>query len=111
MSEVNGLPRPPFFPNSRSAVEAREARKMKELLESRRNTAERANELNQRTKTHTKVDIPDKVKDFSRIKAAVDSAPPIDNSAKIDRLKKQIKAGDYQVDYDALADKILTSEY
>ncbi len=111
MSEVKGLPRPPFFPNSRTAVKSRETRKMKELLNSRRNTLERANELNQKTAGHTKVNIPDKVKDFSRIKAAVDSAPQIDNSAKIARLKKQVQSGEYKVDYDALADKILTSEY
>lgn len=111
MSEVKGLPRPPFFPNSRAAVKARESRKMQELLDSRTNTPERTNELTKHAQGHTKVDIPDKVKDFSRIKAAVDSAPDIDNSSKIADLKQRIKSGTYNVDYDALADKILTSEY
>ena len=111
MSEINGVPRPPFFPNSPSAKKARDARKMQKLLESRRNSAERTKEINDVSKKHTKVDINDKVRDFSRIKAAVDNAPDIDNSEKIAKLKSQIKNGEYKVDYEALADKIITSEY
>ena len=53
-----------------------------------------------------KVDISDSVKNFSRIKKAVDLAPELDQSAKVDSLKKQIDNGTYAINYDALADKI-----
>ena len=76
-----------------------------------RNSSERKSEIAQNTKEDVKVDIPDSIKDFSRIKSAVDSAPPIDNSAKIADLKSRINNGTYKVDYDALADKILTNEF
>ena len=46
---------------------------------------------------------------ISRIKKAVDTAGDIDHSAKIADLKARIKAGTYQVDYDAVADKMLES--
>ena len=39
------------------------------------------------------------------------SAPETDNSEKIARLKAQINAGTYEIDYDGLADKILNSEF
>jgi negative regulator of flagellin synthesis FlgM len=51
------------------------------------------------------------VRDFSRIKKAAASAPEQDNSEKIARLKAQIQAGTYEVDYDGLADKMLQSEF
>jgi negative regulator of flagellin synthesis FlgM len=41
----------------------------------------------------------------------VDMAPDVDNTDKIARLKQQIKAGTYNVNYDKLADKILESEF
>jgi negative regulator of flagellin synthesis FlgM len=76
-----------------------------------RNTTERASELSEKTSTDAKVNIPEGVKDFSRIKKAAMSAPDVDNSEKIARLKAQIAAGTYEVDYDGLADKILNSEF
>ena len=51
------------------------------------------------------------VKDFSRIKKAVDQAPAIDNSEKIARLKEQIGNGTYQMDYDAIAERMLNREF
>jgi negative regulator of flagellin synthesis FlgM len=72
---------------------------------------ERASEISERTSGDAKVNIPEGVKEFSRIKKAAMTAPETDNSEKIARLKAQIAAGTYEVDYDALADKILTSEY
>jgi negative regulator of flagellin synthesis FlgM len=60
---------------------------------------------------HAKVEIPNAVKDYARIKKAVDMAPEVDNSEKIARLKEQIKAGSYNVNYEKLADKILESEF
>jgi negative regulator of flagellin synthesis FlgM len=77
----------------------------------KRNSMEKASELSERTSTDAKVSIPEGVKDFSRIKKAATSAPEVDNSEKIARLKAQIAAGSYEIDYDSLADKILESEF
>lgn len=93
MSEIQGLPRPPFFPNSKSAQEAKEAREARQMKQMRRNSSERANELESLSRSHTKIDIPETVKDFSRIKNAVDNAPDIDNSEKVARLKAKYKKG------------------
>lgn len=101
--------RAPFFPNSKSAQKEIENAKRARFL--RRNTAERANDLNNMAARDAKVTIPESVRDFSRIKKAVDMAPPIDNTDKIARLRSQIQAGTYQPDYDAIADKILSEEY
>ena len=75
------------------------------------NSPERTTEIMDRTGADAKVNIGDGVKDFARIKKAAMNAPEQDNSEKIARLKAQIAAGTYEVDYDGLADKILTSEY
>jgi negative regulator of flagellin synthesis FlgM len=75
------------------------------------NSLERATELTEKTSGDAKVSIPEGVKEFSKIKKAALSAPEADNSEKIARLKAQIAAGTYEVDYDAIADKILTSEF
>lgn len=77
----------------------------------KRNSMERATELSDKTATDAKVSIPEGVKDFSRIKKAAMNAPEQDNTEKIARLKAQIAAGTYEVDYDGLADKILSSEF
>ena len=98
-----------FFPNSKSAKNEKLAKSQKAAMQ--RNSYDRASELSAKTASHAKVEIPDAVKDFSRIKRAVDTAPDIDNSVKMARLKAQIKNGSYNVDYDAVADKILQSEY
>ena len=39
------------------------------------------------------------------------SAPDVDNTEKIARLKAQIASGTYEMDYDGMADKILSSEF
>lgn len=101
--------RAPFFPNSKTGQKEISHSKRAQAL--KRNTYQRAQELNNSSAKDAKVSIPESVKDFSRIKTAVDMAPPIDNTDKIARLKAQIQAGTYQPDYDAVADKILASEY
>ena len=101
--------RAPFLPNSKTAKREVEIANRSKLL--RRNTSQRANELSNNTAKDAKVTIPESVRDFSRIKKAVDMAPPIDNSDKIARLKSQIQAGTYKPDYDAIADRILSDEY
>ena len=100
--------RAPFFPRSRD-IDAKKAQIMTRIKN--RNTPERMKELNELTTGDAKVKINDAVKDFSRIKKAVDAAPEIDNSDKIAKLRQQIKDGTYKVDHDALADKILQSEF
>lgn len=101
--------RAPFFPRSKTAQA--EAAKAKSAAAMKRNPYERTAEIENKTSRDAKVSIPEKIRDFSRIKKAVDMAPEIDNSDKIASLKAQIQAGTYQPDYDALADKILTTEY
>lgn len=98
-----------FFPNSKSPAADRAGQAKKASI--MRNDPYRAQELRDTTKNDAKVDINDAVRDFSRIKKAVDAAPEIDNTDKIARLKQQIQAGTYQVDYDALADKMLANEF
>ena len=101
--------RAPFFPNSKSAQQ--EIEQLRRTRALKRNSYERIQELNDQTSNDAKVNIPDSIRDFSRIKKAVDSAPEIDNTDKIARLKAQIQAGSYQPDYDAIADKMLSREY
>lgn len=99
-----------FFPRSRSA-QAESTAKTKQAEGVERNTMARSSELQAKTSGDAKVSIPDGVKDFSRIKKVADAAPEVDNSEKIARLKAQIQAGTYEVDYDGLANKILESEF
>lgn len=101
--------RSPFFPRNRSAQLEKSAGAKTGELE--RNTPDRAGELSARTSQDAKVSIPDGVRDFSRIKKAAANAPEIDNSDKIARLRAQIQAGEYNIDYDGLADKMLQSEF
>jgi negative regulator of flagellin synthesis FlgM len=99
-----------FFPRGRD-VKSESTKGNGKVDGIQRNTMERASEISERTSGDAKVNIPEGVKEFSRIKKAAMTAPETDNSEKIARLKAQIAAGTYEVDYDALADKILTSEY
>ena len=104
--------RSPFFPRGRSANETGAAQGGGKVDGANRgNSTERASELTEKTATDAKVSIPDGVKDFSRIKKAAMSAPEVDNTEKIARLKAQIAAGTYEMDYDGIADKILSSEF
>lgn len=99
-----------FFPRSRD-TKTESANGGTKVDGTQRNTMERASELTDKTSADAKVNIPEGVKDFSRIKKAAMNAPEPDNSEKIARLKAQIDAGTYEIDYDAVADKILTSEF
>jgi negative regulator of flagellin synthesis FlgM len=97
-----------FFPKGRTAAQTESTKGGTQVGGSGRNTADRTSEIMDRTSADAKVNIGDGVKDFARIKKAAMSAPEPDNSEKIARLKAQIAAGTYEVDYDGLADKILT---
>jgi negative regulator of flagellin synthesis FlgM len=99
-----------FFPNAKNTPAKARAKSI-EPNYLPRNTDIRKKELENTTQKDAQVSIQDTVKDFARIKKAVDQATPVDNSAKIAQLKSQIKSGQYKIDYEAIADKILTSEY
>lgn len=101
--------RAPFFPNSKTGK--RDIAEAKQAASLRRNTYERAQQLNDIASRDAKVTIPDTIKDFSQIKKVADATGEIDNTDKIAALKAQIQAGTYKPDYDAIADKILASEY
>jgi len=97
-----------FFPNSKGGKLERS--KAADRILSKRNNLERKNQLEAFTKSDAKVDIPDAIKDFSRIKKAVDASPKIDNTDKIARLREQIQNGSYKVDYEAIADRLIAEE-
>jgi negative regulator of flagellin synthesis FlgM len=100
--------RAPFFPNS-PASQSRLKKAHESLL--KRNSEQRATQLREQSAHHANVQIPDAIRDFSKIKRTVDASPEVDNSDKIARLKQQIADGTYKVDYEALADKMLQSEF
>ena len=77
----------------------------------KRNSESRHSDLEAFSKSDSKDDSPDAIKDFSRIKKVADAAPEIDNTDKIARLKAQIADGSYKIDYDALSDKIMEQEF
>jgi len=99
-----------FFPNTKTQAGVRGNRGV-DTPQLKRNDLERKSELNDMARNDVKINIPESIKDFSRIKKAVDAAPDIDNSEKISRLKSQIQAGTYKIDYDGLADKLLENEF
>jgi negative regulator of flagellin synthesis FlgM len=100
--------RSPFFPNGKKPIAESNGSKGVGISQQGINSnAPGVNPLS----GDSRVSIPDGVRDFSRIKKAVDASPDVDNSEKIARLKAQIQAGTYEVDYDGLADKMLASDY
>ena len=110
MNNINSGDRPNFFPNSKSSFRTGR-NNMVRGPHLKRNTSERREALQKMAERDVSVEIPTTVRDFARIKKAVDYAPDIDNSAKIAKLKQQIKDGTYKVDYDAIADKVLSSGF
>lgn len=111
MTQINS--RPPFFPHSSSSqsAKAKNVAFSSDLANSKTNSAERTEELNTLSEDHVRVDIPESIKDFSAIKKAVDNAPAVDNSAKVAALRQQIQDGTYNIDYDAVAGKMIDSEF
>lgn len=75
-----------------------------------KNSKKRQEELRESIDVDAKVDISNKTKDFSKIKKAVDNSPNIDNRKKVESLRKQVQEGNYKIDYDVLAEKILEQE-
>ena len=101
--------RPSFFLNSKRP----QAQKAKEAIKNEMIPLKLKAEIPSggHGKANAAVSISEAIKDFARIKKAVDNAPILDNSEKIAHLKKQIQNNQYKVDYEGLADKILQSEF
>jgi negative regulator of flagellin synthesis FlgM len=99
-----------FFPGTTSNTKSNRLDRT-EALSLRKNPSERTKQLEQIAQNDTKIQIPEAVKDFAKIKKAVDAAPPIDNSQKITDLKNRIQNGTYDIDYDGLANNILEQEF
>lgn len=101
--------RSPFFPKGQTSLTGTSGSKDTGSIRNGGNAI--SGEANALRSGDAKVSIPEGVRDFSRIKKAADASPDIDNSDKIARLKAQIQAGTYEVDYDAVADKMLMQEF
>ena len=103
-----------FFPNSKQSNEtsAKKTQQNQKLMKSalQRNNASRMKEL-ENSHQDAKVDISKSIRDFSRIKKAVDAAPDLDKADKVARLKEQVQNGSYKVDHDKLADRLLEQEF
>ena len=110
MSEVSATRSSFFLKNPNAQAQAQKSNALRSKL-LQRNQTERSEQIKSTTGKDAKVAISDSIKDFARIKRSVDAAPEVDNSKKIEALKAQIKNGSYKVDYDGLADKMLTSEF
>ena len=90
-------------------TKARVNNQIRENLPYRKHDSERKQFLDEITRNDARIQIDDSVKDFSKIKKMIERVPEMDNRDKVARLKKEIQEGRYQIDYDALADKILGS--
>jgi negative regulator of flagellin synthesis FlgM len=111
MTKINPQPkRSLFFPKKKEDVHSKVENQSSDFV-LKRNRPERQKEIENYIKGDTKVQIPEAVKDFSRIKRTVDMTPNPDNTQKISELKAKIKNGNYHIDYDALADKIIENEF
>ncbi len=108
MNNIEGNNLTTFFPQQKNGTQIE---KMPQSAFPLSNNQERQQELDALAKNDAKVRIPDAIRDFSKIKKAVDQAAPINKQAQVADLKQKIAAGEYKIDYDALADKILQSEY
>ena len=101
--------RPSFFPNSPSAQAIRDK------------NISRINKMQESygpTKTgepkglrDARVDIPEKIKDYAQIQKAVTNAPERDESQKIAEIKAKIASGEYKINEDAIATKMLEQEF
>jgi flagellar biosynthesis anti-sigma factor FlgM len=111
MSTVDSVNRSPFFPNSKDGKVENAKKNLQTQMLEQRNDNTKAKLLKKKTQDDAKVSISNPVKDFARIKKAVDNSPEIDNSQKIAALKNKINTGAYSFDYDAMADRILSEQF
>ena len=99
--------RPPFFPNKSSIKPLRRNNQ----LPIERNDQTRKSEIDNLSKDHTRVKIDSRTKDFGSIKKAVDNAPDIERSAYLSKLKNQIAKGEYNIDPEKIAEKMILNEF
>ena len=109
MSNIS--PRKSSWEHSLSSDKTKQAENGTDGLKIKRNGPKRKEEIESSTKGDVKVEIPDKIKEFSRIKSAVIRVPDVDHREKIANLKRQIQEGVYDINYEKLAEKILISEF
>jgi len=100
----NATGRPPFFPNKK-------ARNVKENIYSPLPEENGSNVPKEKAQNDSKVSIPIGTKIFSQIKKLVDRTPPKDNMEKIQSLRDEIRAGNYEVDENKLSEKVLQNEF
>lgn len=109
MNDIKATNRSPFFVKDKNSIITDKS--MAESSIRAKNSKKRQLEVKNNTENDAKVEIPKKIKDFSRIKKAVDHAPEVDNRDKIEALKKRIESGDYDVRINKIAEKILSREF
>ncbi len=109
-NNVDVQPKSTFFTRSKTSTSP-SITKPNTPISLDRNDSERKMELEKTTAADAKVDISSAVKDFSRIKKAVDESPTLDKSERISELKGKINRGEYNFDYDAIAQKMLEQQY
>ncbi len=99
----NASKRAPFFPNQ----------KAKNVNENNYTalSEEGASPVKDKLQNDAKVSIPMGTKIFSRIKKLVDRTPPKNNMEKIETLRSQIHAKNYEINENKLADKVLQNEF
>ena len=95
-----------FFPNAKRKRDTNQ-----NIRFPHENSTERKESLDRHTRNDAKVDISEGLRDYSWIKRAVDLSPEVDNSEKIEMLRRKIASGEYNVDYDRLAEKIIGEEF
>lgn len=76
-----------------------------------RNNPLKKDELDKSSARDVKLDINDGIKEFSKIKKAVDASTPIDKADRIAELKESIKAGSYKIDPDKIADSMMANDF
>ena len=102
--------RSPFFPNS-TPLDKPSSSGRARSLKIQRNDLGRKNELDSLSKDHARVKIDSKTKDFARIKRAVDTSAPLDREDYLNNLKFKIQNGEYEIDPEKLAEKMILSEF
>ena len=83
----------------------------RDIFSIKKNSREKINEIEKKTKGDVKVDINKKVKDFSKIKRMLDNRPMPESNQKIQDIKEKINNKTYHIDEEAIADRILRFEF
>ena len=111
MNKVNNTTNPlRIFSESNHKKEPRSTSSFQDIQENKHDfNAKKKREKN--STVDAKVTIPEAIKEFAKIKKIVDEEPTINNEKKINRIRNEIKAGSYNINYEQLADKIIENEF